>query len=571
MSDDRVPRGGGENRAVGATAAEMNLRILASLVLYVRDRHGDAAVGKLADAGGITREDLGGGTRWVSLEQFESILSCARGMMRSDDEFEKATAYLYKERALGLMRYLPWATGLVLGYERGCKSIRLISRISHWVMRREGHSLVFEYRGDRPESKLMCLSRRGQLAAFPTMWDLQPARVMERCCIAEGASHCEYVVHTFQPRHWLPATVGALLGAAACVLAHLPFVHPSLSWASYLLPVLGFALGTLADTLRTLRVNEAAAADVSQEYTKLAEEEAEARRELLEFHRRQREWSHMLEEQLNERTRKLQHVADGIQRLQEQRVHTLRGFSHDLRNPLSVLKAGTQLVLDKTADPEQRELLMEMVRAEERMTLMLGELMDSVTTQSGLLCVTPRAMQVRPLAEGLHRRLRALIQGRNLRASVFSTREAPESVQLDSLLFDRVVDNLFTNAVKYTDRGSILVEVTGTPGFLTLKISDSGRGITEDQIDSIFLPSGSDPAARVADSYGVGLSVVVQLMDQIGGRIEVMSKPGVGTTFWVHFPVEARLDRASGEFKEQVPLSDQIQRVVTIRPVPRTA
>lgn len=565
MPQDRNDRGGGTTPCLDAPAAELNLRILASLALYVRDRFRADAVDRLAVAGGISPEDLGGGTRWASLEQFESILACARSMMRSDDEFEKATAYLYKERALGLMRYLPWATGLVLGYERGCKSIRLISRISHWEMRREGRALVFRYRGDRPESKLMCLSRRGQLAAFPTMWDLPPARVVERCCVAEGASHCEYVVRTFQPRHWLPSVAGAATGLLLCLLAHLPGVPPAFRWASYMLPVLGFAIGKLSDTLRTLRVNDAAAADVSAEYTKLAVEEADARRELLDFHKRQREWSHMLEEQLNERTRMLKHVADGIEHLQEQRVHTLRGFSHDLRNPLSVLRAGTQFLHAKVQDPLQREMLEEMAEAETRMTRMLSELMESATGQArGLLDVMPQAIQVRPLAESLHRRLRALTHGRDIRASVFSTREAPESVELDSLLLDRVIDNLFTNAVKYTDKGSILVEVTGTPGFLTIKISDSGRGITEDQIEAVFRPGTSESGARAADSYGVGLSVVVQLMDQIGGRIEVMSRPGEGTTFWVHFPIASV--RNSQVPSEQPRLADQIQRVVTIRP-----
>lgn len=568
MSEDTIDRKGGDAAAV-VTAAELNLRILASLALYVRDRHGQDALDRLATSGGVTPDDLGGGTRWVSLEQFESILACARTMVRSDEEFEQATAYLYKERALGLMRYLPWATGLVLGYERGCKSIGLISRISHWSMRHDGRALVFEYRGDRPESKLMCLSRKAQLAAFPTMWDLPPARVMERCCIAEGATHCEYVVRTFQPPHWLPATLGTIAGVLLCVLAHIPGVPPTLLWMSYVLPVLGFAIGKLVDTVRTLRVNDAAASDVSQEYTKLAVEESEGRRELLEFHRRQREWSHMLEEQLNERTRMLERVADGIQHLQQQRVHTLRGFSHDLRNPLSVLRVGTQYLQSKVQDAAQREMLQEMSDAEARMTRMLADLMDSATTQAGLLQVTPQTIQVRPLAEALHRRLRALTQGRNIRASVFSTREAPESVKLDSLLFDRVIDNLFTNAVKYTEQGSILVEVTGTPGFLTIKISDSGRGITEDQIGAVFRPSASHADARAADSYGVGLSVVVQLMDQIGGRIDVMSKPGTGTTFWVHFPVVPRDGGASSEPGGQQ--LDPIQRVVRIRRVQKTA
>jgi signal transduction histidine kinase len=129
-------------------------------------------------------------------------------------------------------------------------------------------------------------------------------------------------------------------------------------------------------------------------------------------------------------------------------------------------------------------------------------------------------------------------------------------------VFDRVVDNLLTNAAKYTDRGSIVVEVGGVPGFLTIKVSDTGKGIESTDIERIFQAEGSDQSKRAPHSFGVGLSVVVQLLAQIGGRLDVMSKPHSGTTFWAHFPVEAqtpvRPTMASGE-------REILHRVVTVR------
>jgi hypothetical protein len=159
----------------------------------------------------------------------------------------------------------------------------------------------------------------------------------------------------------------------------------------------------------------------------------------------------------------------------------------------------------------------------------------------------------------LRRRTRALVLGRDIRVSVFRTREAPQTLETDPLVLERVMDNLCTNAAKYTDQGSIVIELDGTPEHLVVKVSDTGRGIESDRMHRIFQSLGSGPDARSAQSLGVGLSVVVQLLRQIGGRLEVMSRPGSGSTFWVHFPILV---------KERIPSDnavDGIADVVTLR------
>ena len=167
---------------------------------------------------------------------------------------------------------------------------------------------------------------------------------------------------------------------------------------------------------------------------------------------------------------------------------------------------------------------------------MFDGMMRTMATEAPALAFPPEVLKVDVLVERLRRRLNALVYGHDVRASTFKTREAPESIVVGELMFDRVMDNLLTNAAKYTHRGSIVVEVAGMPGFLTIKVSDSGRGMTQDQLSRIFQPSGSDENTRAAHSFGVGLSVVVQLLAVAGGKLEVMSKPEQGTTFWVHFP-----------------------------------
>ena len=97
---------------------------------------------------------------------------------------------------------------------------------------------------------------------------------------------------------------------------------------------------------------------------------------------------------------------------------------------------------------------------------------------------------------------------------------------------------------------------------LTLKLSDTGHGIAPADVDRIFRPRPPGEPKR-PNSYGIGLSSVVRLLAQIGGRLDVMSKPEVGTTFWAHFPAappeQKRLHAGDDN------LESMITRVVTIR------
>jgi len=309
---------------------------------------------------------------------------------------------------------------------------------------------------------------------------------------------------------------------------------------------------------------------MNESYLAMAQTEAAARRELSALEQRQREWSQIMEERVEERTTTLRDVVERIQKLQQSRVITLRGFSHDLRNPLAVMATTASYLRDGLPNlaSEHCDALDDLQAAVDRMDGLLVELMEAATSKGGLLQLAPEQLEVDSLADKIRGRLRAMVYRRNVRTSVFATREAPSAIELDPVVFDRVIDNLLTNAAKYTEQGSIIVEIAGTPGFLTIKISDTGRGIPAGGIESVFVPrNAAAPTSR--DSYGIGLSVVVRLLDQIGGKLEVMSKEGMGTTFWAHFPTET----APPSERAPVPLApsdsavELVNRVVTIRHV----
>ncbi len=561
--------------SVEPRVADLNLRLLTSLAKWIRERHDAAQLGDIAERSGLLPSDLDGRSRWTSHDRFEAFLRAARLLFESDDAFIEACAFRMVE-SYGPYRHLIWALSPLTMYLKFASNLHMVSKISRYEARnprRDGMTLI--YRTDRDESRLMCLARQGHLIAMPTLWGMPRAHLEEGACVARGDDRCDYHLNWQTPGSWWHPMLGGLAGSTvsgAMVAAGAGGVDVPLDalgwWGVLAWPMLGTMAGAIHDLWRRNGEYLDVLQQANEALREIAEDDADARRELMAIGQRQRDWGRLMEERVTERTAALESVVQRIQRLSEERHTTLKGFSHDLRNPLFVLKGVNQL-LRRHRDRFDERLhgsIEDHGRAVDHMEHLLNELMDVASSDGQLMRLKPERVDVQNLTTKLRRRLRALVHGREIRISVFRNREAPESIHCDCLLMDRVLDNLLTNSVKYTEEGSILVEVGGSPGYLTIKVSDTGLGINSDRLEKIFDASG-EAAPKRPDSHGVGLSVVLRLMDQIGGRIEVMSKPNVGSTFWAHFPEEIRDGSVIVDDREASDHShaERLGRVVTIR------
>src|SRR6185295_12342443 len=214
----------------------------------------------------------------------------------------------------------------------------------------------------------------------------------------------------------------------------------------------------------------------------------------------------------------------------------LRGATHDIRNPLQVALLNAH-VLTEMDDPDVKAMGKVIYESAQSVEKQMKRMLDIATADDKAFALKNERMEIAGFVERVRKNLQALVIARDIRVSVFKTREAPEAIETDTMLFDRVIDNLISNAVKYTDRGSIVIEIGGVPDHLTFKISDTGRGISPERLEKVFVGGQRDKNPLLGESHGIGLSSAIRLLDEIGGRLEVMSKPDVGTTIWAHVPV----------------------------------
>ncbi len=523
------------------------------------------ALEELSADAGIDSKAIDDGSTWIRMEQASHFLAGVRELVGNDNAFRQSCVHRAKD-AFGPLRFVLPATTPRTIMKMAAKTMRLVTTVgSVEIIDEHRNGIRTKYTSTVPEheTRLMCMSRMATSASIPTWFGLPTATVKEHSCIARGDEACVYDYSFYTRGRWLPPVVGALVGLAmAYALVLVGLVLPAL-WVC--LPLMFALVGAVYEARFTYTTNLSHGEQIQAALRETAENEADARRELLALHQRQREWARMMEQQVRERTSTLQQVLDTVRKLSEERGTHIRSVSHDLRNPLSILRANHEFFAELPVSGELEEAAAEAIKdgkeAVERMEQMIIALIDSLAHESNMVRVTPSRLDIAPLVNRLRTRARALVFGRDIRVSAFKTREAPLFIETDRLIFERVIDNLLTNAAKYTDQGSIVIEFDGSPGFLTIKVSDTGRGISSERIPKIFrarsVRDGDDTR-----SLGIGLSVVTALMAQVGGRIEVMSKPGSGTTFWVHFP-EVLPPEAVGDDRRDP--NDRLRDVVTIR------
>jgi two-component system sensor histidine kinase/response regulator len=229
---------------------------------------------------------------------------------------------------------------------------------------------------------------------------------------------------------------------------------------------------------------------------------------------------------------------ESLNRMKDQFI---RMATHDLRNPLNVILGYASVInrLDVSAhDRSLRAQAVENIRQSvEKMRTLVTDLLDLAQFETrSYLSMTPK-----PLGAFLAK----CLGGQNVIAmqkniELVST-PPPEYVivHIDENYMARVIDNLVSNALKYTPSGGqVKVRTTWDETSTTIEVSDTGMGIPEQDLPHIF-----DAFYRVRqgehehiEGSGLGLSIVKTIVEQHGGKVKVESKPGQGSTFWVTLP-----------------------------------
>ena len=249
----------------------------------------------------------------------------------------------------------------------------------------------------------------------------------------------------------------------------------------------------------------------------------------------------------------LEAANEEIQRIMNQRERLLLTITHDIKAPAASISGFIDLMKEYVTEAQGMECLQNIKNSAAHLSRLVASLLDYHQLENGLMKVQPvsfsPAQLVKESVEGM--RLRAKEKGLSIsyEMTMGMKKEANQEKKKDKELFladafriRQILDNLVSNAIKYTDHGSVNIEarVSKIMGKLTLTMSvkDTGKGMTDEEKQKVFQAFTRLKSAQGIEGTGLGLSITQELVSLLGGEILLRSTLGKGSSFIVTLPIE---------------------------------
>ncbi|CAM2064110.1 MASE1 domain-containing protein [Sulfidibacter corallicola] len=225
----------------------------------------------------------------------------------------------------------------------------------------------------------------------------------------------------------------------------------------------------------------------------------------------------------------------------------LANMSHEIRTPINGIQGMAELLLGSNLSAKAEDYVHTIVRSSRELLTVINDILDFSKMEAGKLEFQRKPFLVPQLTQDLVRLLEWKAREKEIELITRVDDEVPEVIVGDPARLRQALLNLLSNAVKFTDRGSVHFEVSRLEASpeqaeptanLCFRVKDTGIGIAEEKLESVFDPfSQGDPSmSRKYGGTGLGLVITREIVEQMGGQIEVESALGVGSTFTFEVP-----------------------------------
>lgn len=238
----------------------------------------------------------------------------------------------------------------------------------------------------------------------------------------------------------------------------------------------------------------------------------------------------------------LEAANEEIQRIMNQRERLLLTITHDIKAPAASISGFIDLMKDYVSNPQGLECLQNIKNSAAHLSHLVASLLDYHQLENGLMKVQPTSFSPAQLVAESVEGMKLRAEEKGLEISFECKIKGMEYFRADAFRIRQILDNLVSNAIKYTDRGSVTIqaqvsEILGKPT-LTLSVKDTGKGMTDEEKQKVFQAFTRLKSAQGIEGTGLGLSITQELVSLLGGEIILHSTLGKGSTFIITIPIE---------------------------------
>ena len=219
----------------------------------------------------------------------------------------------------------------------------------------------------------------------------------------------------------------------------------------------------------------------------------------------------------------------------------ISNLSHELRTPVSVIRANSETLIDSALDDKKQAKVFAkaILHNAERLTDMVSSLLDLSRIEYGELKLNFQEINLNSFIENYTQSIVSLAKKKDI--NILCKLQHKGSVNADAQAIERIMNNLIDNAIKYSNKGSDITILTSNEddNYIKVMVEDNGEGISNEDKDHIFSRFYRTASARATENQGsgLGLAIVKHLVNSLNGEVGIESKPQQGSVFWFTLPL----------------------------------
>ena len=251
------------------------------------------------------------------------------------------------------------------------------------------------------------------------------------------------------------------------------------------------------------------------------------------------------------------------ERIMQQRERLLLTITHDIKAPAASIAGFIDLLSEYVDRPKAVGYLQSISGSANHLLQLVSALLDYHKLESGKAERHEVSFQPTALVSECVAQMQPLAMAKQLRLATDINVAEDMFCRSDAFRIKQIVNNLVSNAIKYTEEGEVRVGITVLNGWMTLSVSDTGCGMTPEELQSVFNAFTRLPGAQGKEGVGLGLTITREIVTLLGGRINVASTKGKGTTFRVCLPVKVVTNQgihSGGALVSSAPTKQQVHQ-----------